>query len=144
MVMATFRMQPIKTVFSILFIILGMVTMMKYQQLEVGSIESVIALIQSQQFNGEVYKTLYLNVTSFLSLLIIALFWIKPALKRNWHYEYAGGQRWINIIVSILLVTFSFVFSLYLLQKFTGFIVAGVLMMLIFGNSDSQGQRESY
>jgi|GEM_PF-5776734 len=143
MIIATYRNQPIKTIFSVLVVILGLFTLVKYQELEITTIESVINLIFNEGMTAEVYKTLAFNLASLLALLFIALLWVKSAIKPDWYCEdILGVNRWINVITAILLVAFSVVFIVYLFQKLTGFIIlAFLLLIFIIGDTDSKKNR---
>lgn len=139
MMMKTLRIQPVKTLLTALFIVVGIVTIANYQKLEVVSLDGVLGLLQNAE-----YATVLLNLMSLLGLAIMAFVWIRPTFKRNWQYEYPEGEKWVNIVLGILLALFSLIFIFYLLQKMAGLLIIGLLIVFIFGGSDHRRQGSYY
>ncbi|MCT6925373.1 hypothetical protein [Metasolibacillus sp.] len=87
MMMKTLRIQPVKTLLTALFIVVGIVTIANYQKLEVVSLDGVLGLLQNAE-----YATILLNLMSLLGLAIMAFVWIRPtfAIFSYFHFLFTA------------------------------------------------------
>lgn len=134
----TYANHPGKVFLSIVFLIVGLITAFKFQNLNLPNIKAVFEVLTSEQDKTVLYSTWFLNIASAAGICALGISWLKDF--RNHSYEV---DPTLNAIVcfttGLLLLAFSLQFIFYLFSSLLGLIlIVGIALLIMFGNDNHQ------
>jgi hypothetical protein len=133
-VIDTFRNRPGKSLSTFIVAILGIVTIIMFQDLKVETLGDFISYVTNSQDNSTLLLTWGFNLFTFVFLVILGVLWIKDVIKENYMDISPGAGKLISLIVGILHFAFSILFLSYIFSKLLGIVIAAVIFFAIVYN----------
>jgi hypothetical protein len=141
-VIDTFRNRPGKSLSSIIVAILGIVTMIMFQELKIETLEDFFSYVTNSQDNSTLLLTWGFNLFTFIFLVILGVLWMKDVIKDNYMDISPGIGRLTSLIVGILHLAFSILFLSYIFSKLLGIVIAALIFFVII--YDEKPKRRYY
>jgi polyferredoxin len=133
-VIDTFRNRPGKTLSSFFVAILGIVTILMFQDLKVETLGDLFSYLTNSQENSTLLLTWGFNLFTFIFLVILGVLWIKDVIKENYMDISPGIGKLTSLIVGILHLAFSILFLSYIFSKLLGIVIAVLIFFAIVYN----------
>ncbi|OZI13056.1 hypothetical protein CEW92_03475 [Bacillaceae bacterium SAS-127] len=132
-----YKNRPGLSAVSILFCIMGLVTILFFQNFEIKTLSALIEYLASEQDKEKLYTTWISNLGSAALLFGIGFRWIKEALEDSYFSEDTTVSKIVCAATGILMILWSFTFLSFVLTKLLG-IVLGVVIVLALVNSSKK------
>lgn len=138
-----YKNQPIKSFVTILIIIMGLATILWYQELEVKTISAFFEIITSDSDKTELYLTWFLNLASFASFAMMGVSWIKDSFKQKYNYYESDSvlDTVIGFTTGIILIACSLFFAFFLFNNLLGLVVVVVVIFLFFSSGNDNNRK---
>lgn len=135
-ILYVYKNQPIKSFITFLMMLLGIITFLFYQEIEIKSITSVIEVFTSEEDKSVLYLTWILNLLCLFGFNVLGVAWIKDSFKQQNDYYYDVENNVIKIVIGIamgiFLIACSMFFIVYLFNKLIGLIIVVALFLCYF------------
>ncbi|OLN21992.1 hypothetical protein BTO30_11705 [Domibacillus antri] len=137
-ILSVYRNRPLLTFITIIFCIIGVLTLFFFQEFEMPKLTTFIEYLMSGQDNTQLYSTWGMNLASGVMLFGNGIAWIKGAVQGSSFYDEDDIiSRIVCLITGIALIFLSMVFVNFVLTKLLGIAIA-VIIIWAWINSDKR------
>lgn len=127
----TFIKRPGKSIASSVVIFLCVVTMIKYQELEVTNFKTLFEHLTDNQSNNELLKTWFANLVSFATLVVLGHSWIKDGMRESYYDSNPVLSQISCAFVGLIFWLWAINFLLYISFSLIAVVILAVFMFVV-------------
>jgi hypothetical protein len=127
-VFETYIEKPLLSFFSVVFIILGVFTMWKYQTVEVNTLDALLNVLTSNNEHiqqNDMMVTFLSNLFSAVGLSAIGIAWLFMIFRRNTYYSSVNNIT--ALLTGLCMFGFSIIFINYVFSKLMILLIIGIV-----------------
>ncbi|PDZ96301.1 hypothetical protein CON36_22690 [Bacillus cereus] len=125
-----FKNHPGKSLSSIIVAIIGVLTILMFQEVEVKTLSAVFNYINSNTDSSALMSTWLLNLVAFVFNIVMGVIWFKEVMRDD------EMGRVVSLIISILHFLYSILFFNYIFSKLLGLVIVVVIIIVVVKNSE--------
>ncbi|ANN34452.1 hypothetical protein A9498_24275 [Bacillus thuringiensis serovar coreanensis] len=125
-----FKNHPGKSLGSIIVAIIGVLTILMFQEVEVKTLSAVFNYINSNTDSSALLSTWLFNLVAFVFNIVMGVIWFKEVMRDD------EMGRVVSLIISILHFLYSILFFSYIFSKLLGLVIVVVLIIVVVKNSE--------
>lgn len=139
-----YKNQPIKSFVTILIIMMGLATILWYQELEVKTITAAFELFTNDSDKTELYLTWFLNLASFASFAMMGVSWVKESFQQGYNYYGNDSVLYtvIGFVTGAILIACSMIFAFFLFSKLLGLVIVVAVIFFYFSSGNDNNRRK--
>ncbi|MDA2392162.1 hypothetical protein PDN30_03915 [Bacillus cereus] len=125
-----FKNHPGKSLSSIIVAIIGVLTILMFQEVEVKTLRAVFNYINSNTDSSALLSTWLFNLVAFVFNIVMGVIWFKEVMRDD------EMGRVVSLIISILHFLYSILFFNYIFSKLLGLVIVVVIIIVVVKNSE--------
>lgn len=131
-----FQNRPGKSLSSLIVAIIGIVTILMFQEVEVKTLSAVFNYLNNGTEVSPLMSTWLFNLLSFALNVVMGAIWFKEVMRYNYMDQSPETARIVSLIISILHFLYSILFFNYIFSKLLGLVVVVVIVIVLVKNSE--------
>ncbi|HDR6245576.1 TPA: hypothetical protein QCU24_003329 [Bacillus cereus] len=131
-----FQNRPGKSLSSLIVAIIGVVTILMFQEVEVKTLSAVFNYLNNSTEASPLMSTWLFNLLAFALNIAMGVTWFKEVMRYNYMDHSPETARIVSLIISILHFLYSILFFNYIFSKLLGLVVVVVIVIVLVKNSE--------
>ncbi|MGE7890863.1 hypothetical protein ACQKN7_26505 [Bacillus cereus] len=130
-----FKNRPGKSLSSLIVAIIGVVTILMFQEVEVKTISAVLDYLNNSTDASPVLSTWAINLFAFVFNVVMGTLWFKEVIGYNYMDISPEIAKIISFIISVLHFLYSILFLNYIFSKLLGIVlIVGIIYVIVKNN----------